>query len=298
MNPKHRHSSLTARYNGFMLGHFLAMAALRSLRPPRYPVLRSSVEAFLRAQGLDARLPARAREFQADPFGHALRILNAVRAQSPELASTAWLSSAAIFRARGAPDFQDADFAAAARSLRLDARKVRAYVDALPRAQKVSTSDMLAPAMAFLGEALSNLRSEPRTCFVAMPFHRPFEQRYESFYKPALEQLGYRVIRAWGGVGAEDYLEVILALLTRSGACLAEVTTRNPNVLYELGAAQALGKHVMIASSGPPASVPANVSQHTAFRFHYRPTRRGWQRDEITRFAAQVSLAQFAQEQG
>jgi len=53
---------------------------------------------------------------------------------------------------------------------------------------------------------------------------------------------------------------VILGLIARSGACLADVTGRNPDVLYELGAAQGMGKKVLILGAESTDRVPANVS--------------------------------------
>ena len=152
----------------------------------------------------------------------------------------------------------------------------------------------LGPGMAFLHRFLAGVRSERRTCFVAMPFRGPFERYYDSFYRPALHELGFRAVRAWGGVGMEDYLEVILLLMAKSGACLADVTGQNPNVLYELGAAQGMGKKVFIVKEGTKGKLPANVTQHTAFRFHYDPAAKDWPTSEAQRFAAQNAFADFA----
>ncbi len=276
-----------------MLGHFLALGAFRSLRP-RYSVLRRRINAFLAEAGVPLRLPARAKDYQADALARMLTVLEALRDRSGECASTAWLSAAVILRARGVTAFRVADLAEAARALGIDRGQVLRYAKAIPRAGGVSISTLLDPAMRFLQEFIGRLRPEPRTCFIAMPFRRPFERYYDVFYRPALRGLGYRAIRAWGGVGMEDYLEVVLALLSRSGACLADVTGLNPNVLYELGAAQGMDKRVMILAAKTAGRPPANVSQHTAFRFHYNPGARGWPDAEVHRFVGQTAFAEFA----
>ena len=92
-------SPLLARYNGFMLGHFLAMAAFRPLRT-RYPLLRRRVNSFLDEIAISHRIPANADDYQVDPLAEILSILTDLRSQSTECASTAWLSSAVIFKAR------------------------------------------------------------------------------------------------------------------------------------------------------------------------------------------------------
>lgn len=291
-----RMSPLTARYNGFMLGHFLALASFRSMRP-RYSVLRRRINAFLDEVGVPGRLPFLVTSYQEDALGRTLALLEALRDRSGECASTAWLSACVILRARGLRAIRYADLMAAGEQLDIDPMHVRRYAKAIPHG-RATIAELLAPAMAFLQTMVTNLRRESRTCFVAMPFRAPFERQYATFYTPALYELGYRSLRAWGGVGMEDYLEVVLALIARSGACLADVTRRNPNVLYELGAAQGLGRKCFIVTAEPAEKLPANVSQHTALRFHYDPGAKNWPNAEIWRFVGQTALAEFALAQG
>jgi hypothetical protein len=88
------------------------------------------------------------------------------------------------------------------------------------------------------------------TCFVMQPFAEPFGSYYESVFKPAIEQAGLKAVRAdddifatgkimdqvWHGIRAADVL-------------VAELTSKNPNVFYELGLAHALEKPVVLVSS-------------------------------------------------
>lgn len=286
-------SPLLARYNGFMLGHFLAMAAFRSLRP-RYPLLRRRVNAFLGETGASHRIPTNVEDYQADALSQILSVLTALRSQSTDCASTAWLSSAVLFKAQGSKAFNRKRLLVAADALAIEPGLVLEYEKSVPRSSSVRVADLLGPGMVFLHRLLAGLRSERRTCFVAMPFHAPFERYYESFYRPALHELGFRAVRAWGGVGMENYLEVVLMLMAKSGACLADVTGQNPNVLYELGAAQGMGKKVFIVNEGTKGKLPANVTQYTAFRFHYDSAATGWPVSEALRFAAQNAFAEFA----
>jgi len=88
------------------------------------------------------------------------------------------------------------------------------------------------------------------SCFVMQPFSAPLGEYYEKIYKPAIEKAGLRAVRAdadifatgkimdqvWGGINAAKVL-------------VAELTTRNPNVFYELGLAHAMKKPVVLVSA-------------------------------------------------
>jgi hypothetical protein len=88
------------------------------------------------------------------------------------------------------------------------------------------------------------------TCFVMQPFAEPLGGYFELIFKPAIEQAGLKAVRAdadifytgkimdqvWRGIRSADVL-------------VAELTTKNPNVFYELGLAHALEKPVVLVSS-------------------------------------------------
>ncbi len=88
------------------------------------------------------------------------------------------------------------------------------------------------------------------SCFVMQPFAAPLGGYFDLVYRPAIEKAGLRAVRAdadifatgkimdqvWGGINAARIL-------------VAELTTRNPNVYYELGLAHALKKPVVLVSA-------------------------------------------------
>ena len=88
------------------------------------------------------------------------------------------------------------------------------------------------------------------SCFVMQPFGGHLGTYYETVFKPAITQAGLQPIRAdddmfatgkimdqvWRGIGAAKVL-------------VAELTSKNPNVFYELGLAHALRKPVVLVSS-------------------------------------------------
>ncbi len=84
--------------------------------------------------------------------------------------------------------------------------------------------------------------------FVLMPFDPAFEQIYRDLITPALEEVGYEVRRADSVLTQQNILRDIVESIVRADLIVAELTLLNPNVMYELGIAHALGKPtVMLA---------------------------------------------------
>ncbi len=78
---------------------------------------------------------------------------------------------------------------------------------------------------------------------------------------PAIEAADlepYRVDRDAGSVIPVDTLHKEIKSAT---VCVADITTRNPNVMYELGYALAAGKNVVIISGPNPEKFPFDI-QH------------------------------------
>jgi hypothetical protein len=88
------------------------------------------------------------------------------------------------------------------------------------------------------------------SCFVMMPFAAPLGVYYESVYKPAIEKAGLIPIRADNEIfGTGKIMDQIWSGINSAKVLLAELTSRNPNVFYELGLAHALEKPVVLISS-------------------------------------------------
>lgn len=97
------------------------------------------------------------------------------------------------------------------------------------------------------------------TCFVMMPFAAPLGGYYASIYEPAIKKAGLTPVRADTDIfGTGKIIDQIWAGLNRAKVLVAELTGRNPNVLYELGLAHALHKPVVLVSSNE-ADVPFDV---------------------------------------
>ncbi|MEC3887418.1 nucleoside 2-deoxyribosyltransferase [Xanthomonas campestris] len=88
------------------------------------------------------------------------------------------------------------------------------------------------------------------TCFVMQPFAAPLGDYYEKIYKPAIEKAGLKPVRADADIfGTGKIMDQVWDGIRAAKVLVAELTTRNPNVFYELGLAHALEKPVVLVSS-------------------------------------------------
>jgi len=116
---------------------------------------------------------------------------------------------------------------------------------------------IMTPALAFLRDLILPLAAEPDTCFVAMPFSQPYDDRYPALYQPMMRRVGYRTLRAWGGLSTEFHVDLLLTLIDKSGALLAELSGLNPNVVLELGYAYGREKVVVPMAD---AAIPIHLA--------------------------------------
>jgi hypothetical protein len=83
-------------------------------------------------------------------------------------------------------------------------------------------------------------------CFVVMPFESLFDTEYERVIKPAVEEVGLECLRADEIFGKPRLVDDIWRSIRSARVIVAELTGRNPNVLYEVGLAHAVRKPVII----------------------------------------------------
>ncbi len=88
------------------------------------------------------------------------------------------------------------------------------------------------------------------TCFVMMPFAAPLGEYYSKIYEPAIEKAGLKAVRADDDIfGTGKIIDQIWSGINSAKVLIAELTSRNPNVYYELGLAHALKKPVVLVCS-------------------------------------------------
>jgi tetratricopeptide (TPR) repeat protein len=272
--PLDRFSPLYCAYNGFLLGQFLSLA-FRAGGDGKYAIRRARMAEFLAEIGVSVPLPESAPGLGEDAlvalygallpeiaarsrplvdfvlFGGLLTHYGVVAASDPGTARTL-LDELTAMRGRMAlPPFEPSEL--------------------VFRDGSTDPDDVLSPALAYLARVVAALEVEPRTAFVIMPFRPPFDSYFASFYRPALEGAGYRAFRAWGGLASEDYADLLIALIRKSGAVWADVSGNNDNVLYEIGAAHALGKiSMLVVRASDAGATPANIGHDAVVRYDDR----------------------------
>jgi hypothetical protein len=89
--------------------------------------------------------------------------------------------------------------------------------------------------------------SSDDTCFVMMPFAPPLGDYYSKIFEPAIEKAGLKAMRADDDIfGTGKIIDQIWSGINSAKVLIAELTSRNPNVYYELGLAHALRKPVVL----------------------------------------------------
>jgi hypothetical protein len=83
-----------------------------------------------------------------------------------------------------------------------------------------------------------------------MPFGGYLGAYYDAIFKPAIEQAGLTPVRADDDIFATGkIMDQVWRGIRHATVLVAELTTKNPNVFYELGLAHALEKPVVLVSS-------------------------------------------------
>lgn len=95
--------------------------------------------------------------------------------------------------------------------------------------------------------------SKKEKCFVIMPIsdHRDyppghFTKIYEQIFKPAIEEAGYQPFRVDDDKISNSIIKKIFDAIQTCPMALCDLSSRNPNVLYELGIRQAYDKPVVL----------------------------------------------------
>lgn len=119
-------------------------------------------------------------------------------------------------------------------------------------------------------------------CFVIMPISDPegyepghFRRVYDTIISPACKAAGYKPVRADDVVQTTCIHLNILKRLIESPMAVCDLSTRNPNVLFELGIRQAFNRPVvLIQERGTPRIFDIDL-------FRYHEYRREWLYDQV-----------------
>lgn len=124
------------------------------------------------------------------------------------------------------------------------------------------------------------------TCFIMQPFDKGvYDKRYEDIFIPAIEAADLEPYRVDRDPGVSIPIDDIQTGIKNSDVCLAEITTDNPNVWFELGFAIASFKEVvLICSSERKTRFPFDVQHRNITRYKTESPRDFEQlKEEITK---------------
>lgn len=106
-----------------------------------------------------------------------------------------------------------------------------------------------------------------------MPFSQVPPSYYDQIYKPAIEAAGLKAVRADDIYLPSLIIRDIWREVRNARVLLADLTFRNPNVMYELGLAHAVGKPVVMLTQSLE-DAPFDIRSHRIVQ--YRPLEPAW----------------------
>jgi len=103
--------------------------------------------------------------------------------------------------------------------------------------------------------------SRPPLCFVVMPFRPELNYFFLYIQKYLSDKHGLRIERGDHRVLTKALMDKIRDQIIEADVLIADITSSNPNVFYEIGLAHAFGKPVIFLTQDAPSSVPVDVRQ-------------------------------------
>lgn len=295
-----RFSPLYCRYNGFLLGQFVSLV-FREKGRDRYAERRARMLEFLQEIDVEADIPEQSLNLGDD--AHTALIIDLgqkLMVTSRELTDFFILGAHLVHY--GILSKTDPETAKMAREqmLGICAKYKLPPLDPdrfIVDEETLDLDDVLSPSLAYLAKVIEQLPVEQDTVFVIMPFKPPFASYFATFYRPALEGAEHRAFRAWGGLASEDYADLLLKLISKCGLVWADVSSLNPNVMYEIGAAHAFGKlSMLVVSDADAGNTPGNIGHDTVVK--YSPSAEDWPGDAVRLHATFIAMIKAAAARG
>jgi hypothetical protein len=115
--------------------------------------------------------------------------------------------------------------------------------------------------------------SEPQLCrdvFVLMPFSPELQPVYEDHIKPVCDELNLTVARADDLFGADSIISEIWASICSCSILIADCTARNPNVFYEIGISDTVGRPTILITQSID-DVPFDLRHMRCIVYEYTP---------------------------
>jgi hypothetical protein len=275
-------SPLCARHDGAMLGYLLYLVRLEFARE-RFPVYRRRLHQILDGISAGVALPETQEEFARDfsaLYERVLHVLSEKDAGANEPLfrpfALAWGFLAVAMKMPNQTD--ERMLRAILEEYEIPYSLLERHAAAVPEiGDETAIDTIMTPALAFLRDLILPLAAESDTCFVAMPFSQPYDDRYPAVYQPMMRRVGYRTLRAWGGLSSEFHVDLLLTLIDKSGALLAELSGLNPNVVLELG--YAYGREKVVLPMADAASPIQLANLYGLAILPYDSSKAEWERE-------------------
>lgn len=105
-----------------------------------------------------------------------------------------------------------------------------------------------------------------KLCFVLMPFNEEWSDGVYENIKNVVSGLGLQVLRA-DDLHGRIIIEDIWTKINLAGFVIVDVTNRNPNVMYELGIVDTIGKPAILLTQ-EIANVPFDLKHHRHYDYN------------------------------
>jgi len=117
-------------------------------------------------------------------------------------------------------------------------------------------------------------KAPQRIIFAAMPFAKGYDDTFEVGIQGACLELGYKAVRVDHQAFVGDIVSEIKALIKRSAAIIGDLSESRPNVLYEIGFADASRRKVVLICSTTMENIPFDVRNNRTIRYEKGQTTR------------------------
>lgn len=117
-----------------------------------------------------------------------------------------------------------------------------------------------------------DLRINNKLVFVLMPFKKDLTEIYENYVKPKVKKRGLECRRADDRKAAIIVMNDIWRSICQARVIIADLTYRNPNVMYELGIAHSLGKGTILIYQRQKRNIKFPFDLANVQRIEYKNT--------------------------
>ena len=110
------------------------------------------------------------------------------------------------------------------------------------------------------------------SCFYIGPFEQPFDRIYGEQLKSVTDTYGLRLTRGDEIYGVRPIMEDVWEAINTAELIVADITHRNPNVMYELGVAHAVGRPTFLLEQRREGAARFCVTETRPIYYEYTPS--------------------------